>query len=236
MSIPQGLPKLALVIFNSQPFSKSSRFFFALAAGAALFGAFLVDDFVTDAIRIHSSPHLDRLAYWLGKIGDWPPLLAAGLLIVLAAVRRRRFEAGRLVLLVVLAGMLSGLSATVIRSFTGRTRPGAPAPQGFYGPRREGRWVVGKAAFNSFPSGHTATVAGLTVAAWMVRRRAGLSIGVFALLVAWSRVAGGHHHFSDVVAAGCWACLAAPWGVIRLDPFLKRLWVNTPWLGGCRPG
>ena len=172
--------------------------------------AFVVDDPVTSFFQLHSEGWAWTAAGLLSKYGDWPPLLAAGLAVVLLLLLLRRFEAGRLLLVVLIAGMLTGLSATIIRSATGRTRPSAEAPQGFYGLRHDSHWIVGKYEFGSFPSGHTATVAGLTVAAWLVSRRFGAAAAIFGAAVAWSRLALHCHHFSDVVASTVLAIFFKP--------------------------
>ncbi|HTX22352.1 MAG TPA: phosphatase PAP2 family protein [Candidatus Aquilonibacter sp.] len=176
-----------------------------------ILAAFAVDDSVTGFFQLHTKGWAWTAASLLSKYGDWPPLLAAGLVGVLILHLLRRFEASRLLLLVVIAGMLTGLSATVIRSVTGRTRPDAEAPQGFYGVRRNSQWIIGKYEFGSFPSGHTATVAGLAVAAWLVNRRFGAAAAIFGAAVAWSRLALHCHHFSDVVASVVLGIFLSPW-------------------------
>jgi undecaprenyl-diphosphatase len=170
-----------------------------------------VDDPVTGFFQLNAKGWAWTTASLLSKYGDWPPLLVAGLAVVLFLLLLRRFEAGRLLLVVLIAGMLTGLSATVIRSLTGRTRPGAEAPQGFYGVRHDSHWIIGKYEFGSFPSGHTATVAGLAVAAWLVNRRFGAAAAIFGAAVAWSRMALHCHHFSDVVASTVLAFFLSPW-------------------------
>ena len=186
--------------------------------------AFAVDGSVTGFFQLHSKNWAWTAAGLLSKYGDWPPLLAAGAVCVVILHLLRRFEASRLLLLVLIAGMLTGFSATVIRSVTGRTRPNAEAPQGFYGLRYNSRWIVGKYEFGSFPSGHTATVAGLAVAAWLVNRRFGVAAAIFGAAVAWSRMALHCHHFSDVVASVVLAFFLSPWIFHSLEAKTKGRW------------
>ena len=90
----------------------------------------------------------------------------------------------------------------------------------------DGHWIIGKYDFAAFPSGHTATAVGLATAAWLINRRWGAALTVFALAVMWSRVALGSHHFSDVVAS---AVLAIPLAVLSkkvLLPFLETQFVR----------
>jgi membrane-associated phospholipid phosphatase len=166
----------------------------------------------------------------LSTYGDWPYLLGLGGLAVGALFLFRKYRASRVVILILMAGMLAGFSSTVIRSTVCRTRPTAQHPQGFYGPRLDSHWIVGKSEFGSFPSGHTATAMGLAAAIWMYSRRWALVMGTVGAAIAWSRIALGCHHFSDVVAATVWAFIVAPAFVLLLN----RLWrkIFTRWSNG----
>jgi len=196
-----------------------------LVAGLlAIVGSFLVDAPVTDAFRLSAPDGSRQVARWISHYGDWPPILLAGLAIVAALAAGKKYAAARVFLLILLAGLLTGLGSTLIRSTTGRTRPTTPAPQGFYGPRYQGRWIIGKYDFSSFPSGHTATWAGLAGAAWFRRRSLALVFLLGAVVVAWSRMALGCHHFSDVTAAFVWGLAVGPWLVNQLEPTVPRLW------------
>jgi membrane-associated phospholipid phosphatase len=98
-----------------------------------------------------------------------------------------------------------------LRVLVGRTRPELHGPhgvaQGFYGVWHDGHWIIGKAAFSAFPSGHASLAVGLAAAAWLVHRGWGTVAVIFALAVMWSRVALQWHHLSDVLAS---AVLAIP--------------------------
>lgn len=183
--------------------------------------AFQMDNSVGNALRLRVGTSAHQFASFLSKIGDWPSLLAAGVLLSLVLYIRGRIEFSRLLLVVLVAGSLAGLSATVIRSTVGRTRPSSKVPQGFYGPYYNSHWTVGRYEFGSFPSGHTATVAGLTAALWMWRRRLALTFAIFAAAVAWSRMALNCHHFSDVTAAAVWGAFVAPWLFLKVEPRLR---------------
>lgn len=172
------------------------------------------------------------LASGLSKYGDWPYLLLYGVVGLAVLCLLRRYHASRILALILVAGMLAGLSSTIIRSTVGRTRPLSHYPQGFYGPRYESHWIMGKYEFGSFPSGHTATAMGLAAAIWLFNRRWALIFGTFAVAIAWSRIVLGCHHFSDVVAATVWAFLVAPALVFFLDPWLSRVWQK--WFGHWR--
>jgi membrane-associated phospholipid phosphatase len=202
-------------------FQKKSWLLFAVFGIAAIVAAFALDGVVDDFLRLNAKTPAYQFAAYLSKIGDWPTLLAVGLGLVLLLHLRGRREISRMLLTALVAGMLAGFSATIIRSCTGRTRPSSSTPQGFYGLRHEGHWIVGKYEFGAFPSGHTATVAGLTAAVWLVRRRWAAAFAVFAVAVAWSRIALNCHHFSDVVAAAVWGIFIGAWLFRLLDSRLK---------------
>jgi membrane-associated phospholipid phosphatase len=71
---------------------------------------------------------------------------------------------------------------------------------------------------------------GLAAAIWMYSRRWALVMGTVGAAIAWSRIALGCHHFSDVVAATVWAFIVAPAFVLLLN----RLWrkIFTRWSNG----
>ncbi len=184
--------------------------------------AFWLDNPVGAFLKLRVGTAPAQFAGFLSKIGDWPSLVGIGLLFSLLLFVRGRADLGRMLLVVLLAGTLAGFSATIVRATVGRTRPSSHAPQGFYGPYHDSRWILGRYEFSSFPSGHTATVAGLTAALWMWRRRLALTFAVFAAAVAWSRLALGAHHFSDVIAAVVWGAFVGPWLFIMIEPRFKR--------------
>jgi membrane-associated phospholipid phosphatase len=198
-----------------------------LGAGLlAILAAFLWDDAVTGACFRTSQGAVARAAQWLSHYGDWPKMLPAGLLTVAGLAAFRKFAAGRLLLLVLLAGLLTGLATIPVHCAFGRTRPSAPVPQGFYGFRCQSQWIIGKYQFSSFPSGHTAAWAGLAGVAWFRRRRWGVILLAAAVAVGWSRMALGCHHFSDVTAALVWGLAVGPWLGNWLEPGINGLWAK----------
>jgi len=186
--------------------------------------AFAVDSAVTGRFFLPVHDRLWQVAHGISQYADWPPVLLAGLATVAGLAGARKHAAARLLLLILVAGLLSGLGATIIRSTTGRTRPTAPAPQGFYGPYYRGKWMVGNYDYSSFPSGHTATWAGLAGAAWVRRRSLAVACLLGGVVVAWSRMALGCHHFSDVTAALVWGLAVGHWLVNRLENTMDTLW------------
>jgi len=104
-----------------------------------------------------------------------------------------------------------------VRLTTGRTRPNASVPQGWYGLRYKQHWLVGANRFNAFPSGHTATAVGFAVPLLLVAPEAGVPLLLVAFLIAGSRVYLRAHHLSDVTTAAivtAWlaAAITRRWG------------------------
>lgn len=180
-----------------------------LSLGLSLL-AFPLDRVVDGALDVRGQPAWENFAWWCSKLGEWWLLGLAGLLAAMVQIWRRRLEMARGILFVIATAGITGLAATILRTLIGRTRPSNTAvPQGFYGVWHHGHWIIGRPEFSSFPSGHSATVAGLAMAAWLIDRRAGLVAWGFALLVMWARIATAWHHLSDVVAATVLGVLGA---------------------------
>lgn len=141
-----------------------------------------------------------NFARWVSRVLDWPPVIGV---LSLSALLVRRQRASRLLWALAIGGLICGLAATTIRSTTGRTRPYASpsVSQGWYGPRHDGQWLIGNAKYNSFPSGHTATLAGAAAVLFFARNRFWPLGWGLVFLVAWSRMALSDHHPSDVLAS-----------------------------------
>jgi membrane-associated phospholipid phosphatase len=115
-----------------------------------------------------------------------------------------------------IASTLAGMIANASRLTTGRPRPREipKIEHGFYGPYHNGRILVGVPAYNSFPSGHTATAFGLAAAVVFASPGWGLLVLIGAVGVAWSSIAIGAHHPSDVAVSITLAFLTG-WFVVR---------------------
>jgi len=174
--------------------------------GILIWGAFLVDAPVRAAVVASQGKNWKKSADHrfqssVRVFGDWPPLMAGCLaaLVLARLLKSRRWM--RVIAAAMIASTLAGIAANASRLTTGRTRPIAAIEQGFYGAWHDGHLLVGQPAYNSFPSGHTATAFGLAA----VILFASPAVGVFALagagLVAWSSIVMGAHHPSDVTVS-----------------------------------
>lgn len=147
----------------------------------------------------------------LSRYGDWPELMLAGSAGFLVARRFRNVRWQRILLSAMIASTLAGMAVNASRLTTGRTRPRV-AEQGWYGPRHDGKWLIGRADFNSFPSGHTATAMGFAGVLLFAAPPWGAAALTVAASVALARILLGAHHPSDVVTASVLA-LAIAWFV-----------------------
>jgi membrane-associated phospholipid phosphatase len=188
--------------------------------------AFAVDEPVSEIFTLKSSTFLRSLAVYASKAGEGWVIAAVGATLSSLLFLLHRFTASRAVFFVAATGLLTGAAATVIRSLLGRTRPTSHELQGFYGVWHDSHWIIGKYEFGAFPSGHAATVIGLAAAAWLIDRRLGTLAAAYALLVSWSRIALGCHHFSDAVAAGILGIYGAHLISARLGPTVQSFCQN----------
>jgi membrane-associated phospholipid phosphatase len=133
----------------------------------------------------------------------------------------------RIIAAAMIASTLAGIMANASRLTTGRTRPkeSPKIEHGFYGPWHNGELLIGRPAYNSFPSGHTATAFGLAAVVLF----ASPAVGVLALagagLVAWSSIAMGAHHPSDVTVSVILS-IAVAWFVWRWMSGPRGDWIE----------
>ncbi len=152
----------------------------------------------------------------VSKYGDWPQLMLVGGIGLLIAWKFNHREWQRILIAAMIASTLAGILANTSRLTTGRTRP-RDSPKieaGWYGPIHKGEILIGNSKYNAFPSGHTATAVGFAGVFLFARPLIGLFVLAGALAIAWSRMALGAHHLSDVVVSVVLA-LTVAWFVWR---------------------
>ena len=187
--------------------------------------SFFLDDAIIRFITEHRTKPLKNLAGFISNYGDWPWLMAAALPFLLWAWCKKRPALLRLVVLAMIASSIAGLAANVLKHTTGRTRPNnIQAEPGWYGLRLEGKWLLGKNKFASFPSGHTATAAGFFAVLTLQRKLWAILWLLPPILMAICRMTIDAHHFSDV-CFGAWFGLVAAWWVVESPRFATcRFW------------
>ena len=102
----------------------------------------------------------------------------------------------------------SGIVVDLLKFIFGRPRPKLLFSSGAY----DFAWLGLRPDHWSFPSGHSATIAALMTALWLLWPQHLLFYGLVATIVALSRIVVGAHYLSDVFAGGLVAVLTT-WGV-----------------------
>ena len=193
----------------------------AVLCGAAVWGAFRLDAPVRRAVV--ASQGKDWKKSWdnkfhsnVRKFGDWPPVILAAVAGLLFARWKNNRRWMHILFAAIISAAIAGLIAHAFKLTTGRTRPreSPKIEQGFYGLWKDGKSTIGNSALNSFPSGHTATVFGFAAGIVLAAPGWGIAALVLAGVVAWSSIAMGAHHPSDVVVSVILAFVVA-WAVRR---------------------
>jgi membrane-associated phospholipid phosphatase len=178
-------------------------------------GFALWDQPVLEAIRAGACQSWVETARFLSRYGDFPFLLAAGVVALGISLRLRVKAWSRIFTAMILAGILAGLASNVTKLATGRVRPRVEHTEhGWYGPKHEDRWVSLRHDFQSFPSSHAACAFGFFFPLFLSRRAIGTAGLLAAAAIAWSRVQLNAHHISDI-AAGALLGVVAGWLVWR---------------------
>ena len=186
-----------------------------LAVVLMLAGFFRWDQPVLDAVRAGANQSWVETARFLSRYGDFPFLLAAGVVGLAISLLLRAAAWSRILTAMILAGILAGLASNLTKLTTGRVRPRVEHTEhGWYGPKHEDQWVSLRHDFQSFPSSHAACAFGFFFPLFLSRRVVGAAGMVAAVAIAWSRVQLNAHHVSDI-AAGALLGVVAGWLVWR---------------------
>jgi membrane-associated phospholipid phosphatase len=185
--------------------------------------SFLFDNPVIQWVAAHPDPLVHRAAQFFTRWGDFFPIIAFLLLLLLLARLLKQSFAIRLLLLMLGSAIAGGLAANIIRLLTGRARPSAKVPPGWYGFRDHGTWIAGSYAYSSFPSAHTAVAIACIVPLWLLlgppkRLLIALPATLIALSIAASRILLNAHHLSDVLTSVCLGILISTLLCTRFSP------------------
>lgn len=211
----------------------SSTALLSVAALVLMAAGFMVwDQPVLEAVGAGAAKEWKEVARFLSRYGDFPFLLAAGVVVLAVSLRLRAVSWSRILTAMILAGIIAGLASNVVKLGAGRVRPRVEqVAHGWYGPKHGDQWVSLRHDFQSFPSSHAACAFGFFWPLFLSRRWLGAAGLFLAAAIAWSRVQLNAHHVSDV-AAGALLGMLAGWLVWR--------WIVTRgglsrWLGGQGP-
>jgi membrane-associated phospholipid phosphatase len=128
---------------------------------------------------------------------------------------------------------LSGLAANGAKLLVARTRPGGfDFQHGVWA--TFGHWLPATSVAQSFPSGHTATAAGLALALAALYPRGRWLFLLLVVLVGCQRIECGAHFLSDVLAGAAASCLVVAC-CLRLRSWIFRAWAGAEPPAGGRP-
>jgi membrane-associated phospholipid phosphatase len=185
------------------------------AIALAVAGFFWWDQSVLAAVRAGAGGSWVETARFFSRYGDFPFLLAGGVVALAISLRLRAVNWSRILTAMILGGILTGLASNATKLATGRVRPRVEHTEhGWYGPKHEDRWVSLRHDFQSFPSSHAACSFGFFFPLFLSRRFIGGAGMLAAAAIAWSRVQLNAHHISDI-ATGALLGIVAGWLVWR---------------------
>ncbi len=152
----------------------------------------------------------EQTGKFLGFWGDFLQFSVGwGIVLLIAAALAKDRWLRRGALAFVLAGVLSGATARVVKFSMGRARPSTVERLDLPAVTFTGPSVTSK--FHGYFSGHTAAAWGSAVALAVIFPRVGWIAVLFAAGVGWSRIYGNHHFPSDVVHGAAWGTI---WGCL----------------------
>jgi membrane-associated phospholipid phosphatase len=175
---------------------------FAVASMLVLIASFYFDDSVARLVKDQTGPRLRAAGRFVSHYGDWPEHAALGGILWLVAYMRKSRRWQRVVLMMILASVLGGLSADVVRAATGRPRPSTHLADGWYGPHLDYK-------YNAFPSGHAAASTAFFGVLLFVEWPIGAIALIFPFGVGIARLVVNAHHFSDIIGSAIVGVVAA---------------------------
>ena len=184
------------------PARNASHLVLAIGAALALVCYFRVDRLWLDYAGSwwRSTPVRGDICGWISWYGDFFPfnLTIFALLFAWGRVNGSRFLM-RLAVVSLLSGALAGGVALITKSLLGRPRPitvlrhKSSNPNEFRGPFHGAAW-------ESFPSGHTASSMGAAVPLVLAAPEIGVPAVCLSVCIGGSRLAGLNHYPSDIIA------------------------------------
>ena len=195
----------------------------------AAVAGFWLDPTVLQLVAEHSNQTVRNFAGFLSKAGDWPELMVLGVAGLFIVRRRRRLVT--VVLCMMVAATLAGAAVNSVRLFSGRARPNnTEVSPGWYGVSHDGKWLLGKYKYHSFPSGHTGSAFAFFGVLGFAFRRWGWGFLLLGAAIAWSRIYLNVHYFSDVIVGAVIGLFFAQLTWERIGPWLEE-WAGKSGVG-----
>ncbi len=150
----------------------------------------------SEALMEGRSEFLRKVARRFSAFGDFQTgTLVVAVVLWLVGWTRKNDRLRTAAMACLLAATFAGLTATSIRTLTGRPRPSAGVADGFHGPRFDHE-------YHSFGSAHAATSLGTSTALAVAVPPIGVPVLVLSLGVPWSRFYMNDHYITDLVVGG----------------------------------
>lgn len=186
---------------------------FGAAAALVLATSFLVDPAVQSWMTAQRTPEMRSMMHWVSYIGDWFGHAVVALLAGAIAYFRQNRRWVQICIAMIVSLALAGVVTRVVKVATGRSRPSVEIDAGFNGPRFN-------AKYHAFPSGHTASSIAYFGVIAFANLRLFAALLPIPLLIGFSRLYLGSHHFSDVIGGvllgAAVAVLVARWPRLRI--------------------
>jgi undecaprenyl-diphosphatase len=208
---------------NKRSFSgawKTGILWLAVLIAAAVVG-FWLDPIVLAVVAEHSNKAVKNFAGFLSKVGDWPELMVLGAAVLFVVRRHRRVVTA--VLCMMIAATLAGAAVNTVRLLSGRARPNnTEVAPGWYGVSHDGKWLLDKYKYHSFPSGHTGSALAFFGVLGFAFRRWNWGFVLFGVAIGWSRIYLNVHYLSDVLVGGVVGLFFAQLTWERFWPWLEE--------------
>ena len=169
-------------------------------AAIAVATAFYFDNAVSAFLIQHRNRAVFNFMYNVSRFGDWPKLVAVGLILAWVAWRRGNRKWTRIFLSMLAALAIAGVVGRGIQIATGRARPSV---------KTEEVWNRFNSKYNAFPSGHVAASMAFFWVLFLASRRIGMACLPIVILIGFSRLYLAAHYLSDVVCAAILGILCA---------------------------
>jgi undecaprenyl-diphosphatase len=201
---------------------KTGILWLAVLLTAAVVG-FWLDPIVLQLVAEHSNRVVKNFAGFLSKVGDWPELMVLGAAALFIVRRHQRLVTA--VLCMMIAATLAGAAVNTVRLSSGRARPNnTEVAPGWYGVSHDGKWLLDKEKYHSFPSGHTGSALAFFGVLGFAFRRWSWGFLLLGVAIGWSRIYLNVHYFSDVIIGAVIGLFFAQLTWERIRPWLEEKW------------
>ena len=177
---------------------------FAAVSVVVLTASFLLDPVVQEWMREYQSRGARNAMRWISWLGDWVGHVVGAVVAMFIAHQRGNRRWVRICTAMLVAIAIAGVTARVVKVAAGRSRPSVEVDVGFNGPRFT-------AKYHAFPSGHTAASLAYFGVIAFANARLFAALLPIPLVIGFSRMYVGAHHFSDVIGGAILGLAIAAW-------------------------